>query len=367
MEFIILLTLFLYVFQIIRYAIGWTKISRISQKKFSPKISIIIALRNEESKIDGLLKSLQSQIYPIDNLEFILVNDHSTDNSLSLLEKFTLDNMQIINMPEGKFGKKHAINMAVSIASGEIILASDADCIFSASWARSMVSYFSNVNVKLVSAPVFFRRQDGIFQIFQSLEFASLIGSGAGAIGIKNSIFCNGANMAYRKETFLELNSFKSDSAVSGDDVFLLHNIKAKYPNSIVFAKDQDAIVMTDSTQNFTDFLNQRKRWSAKSSSYKDRYTIYVSCLVFFTNLSFIFLFVAFFFDGFLFKFFALFYLIKFIVDLLLLLPVLKFFKRKDLIKWIFPFEILYSFYIILIVILSLTNKFEWKGRMHKK
>ena len=57
----------------------------------------------------------------------------------------------------------------------------------------------------------------------------------------------------------------------------------------------------------------------------------------------------------------------KFIADLFLLYPVLRFFKRKDLIKWIFPFELFYSFYIVLIVVLSFTKSFEWKGRTHKK
>jgi hypothetical protein len=73
------------------------------------------------------------------------------------------------------------------------------------------------------------------------------------------------------------------------------------------------------------------------------------------------------FFDGFFFQLFALFYLAKFIVDLFLLYPTLKFLKRTDLIKWILPFELFYSFYIVLIVILSFTNTFEWKGRIHKK
>jgi hypothetical protein len=62
-----------------------------------------------------------------------------------------------------------------------------------------------------------------------------------------------------------------------------------------------------------------------------------------------------------------MFYALKFAVDFLLLLPVLSFFKRKDLLKWIFPFELFYAFYIVLIVVLSFTKSFEWKGRIHKK
>jgi cellulose synthase/poly-beta-1,6-N-acetylglucosamine synthase-like glycosyltransferase len=218
-----------------------------------------------------------------------------------------------------------------------------------------------------VSGPVAYHKQKGIFLSLQALEFSSLIGSGAGAIGVNNAIFCNGANMAYRKEIFLEVNEFSIDTAVSGDDVFLLHSVKAKYPNAIAFAKEQSAIVITDAVQTVSGFINQRKRWTAKSSSYKDNASIYTSFLVLFTNLAFVFLFVMHFWDFEYFNLFILFYGVKFLVDLILLFPILKFFNRIDLVKWIFPFEIFYSFYIVLIVVLSFTKSFEWKGRVHSK
>jgi cellulose synthase/poly-beta-1,6-N-acetylglucosamine synthase-like glycosyltransferase len=328
---------------------------------------VIIALRNEENEIIRLLQGLKSQIYPNDSLEFILVNDHSTDATLDLLEESKLDNLQIVNMPDGQFGKKNAIAKAVQIAKGEIILSSDADCSFSPNWVRTMVSYFSSSNILLVSGPVSFNKQDGILHSLQALEFTSLIGSGAGAIGIENAIFCNGANMAYRKSIFLEVNDFETDKAVSGDDVFLLHSVKEKYPKSIAFAKNEDAIVTTDGAQSIKDFINQRKRWTAKSSGYKDGASIYTSLLVLFTNIVGILLIGLFLFDADYLTYLIYYFSVKFVVDICLLLPALTFFKRKDLIKWIFPFEIFYSFYIVLIVILSFTNTFEWKGRIHKK
>ncbi len=365
--FIIAVILFFYVLRIIRYAFGWRKIKDISREGFSPSVSVVIAIRNEDEHIDFLLKSLESQIYSKDKLEFILVNDHSNDNTLSLLKKADLSNLRIINMPEGKLGKKDAIRMAVSEARGDIILASDADCIFTPYWVQTMASYFAENKIKLVSAPVCFTKQEGFFQSLQALEFISLIGSGAGAIGIKDPIFCNGANMAYRKEVFLEVNNFKKDNVVSGDDVFLLHSVKAKYPNSIVFAKRKNAIVTTDSEKKLHDFFNQRKRWASKSSKYTDISSIYTSYLVFFTNVSFIFLFLMLFIDVAFLNLFCFFYALKFLVDLFLLFPVLRFLERQDLIKWIFPFELFYSFYIILIVVLSFTKKFEWKNRMYSK
>ena len=367
MQIGILIILFLYVLLVARYTLGWYKVKTITNKEFTPKVSIVIAMRNEENEVERLLQNLQSQIYPIDKLELILVNDHSTDNTLNILNSSQLDNLQVINMPNGEFGKKNAIKKAVELASGDIILASDADCSFNPKWGQTMANYFADENIKMVSGPVAYHKQKGIFLSLQALEFSSLIGSGAGAIGVNNAIFCNGANMAYRKEVFLEVNEFSIDTAVSGDDVSLLHSVKAKYSNAIAFAKQENAIVTTAAVQTLNGFINQRKRWTAKSSGYKDFASIYASFLVLFTNLFLVFLFAMHFVSIQYFELFLLFYALKLLVDLLLLAPVLKFFKRTDLIKWILPFEIFYSFYIVLIVIFSFTKKFEWKGRTHSK
>jgi len=367
MLYVIAFIVLLYWFQISKYRIGWDKIKTESQQEFTPKASVVIAIRNEESEVKLLVKTLKKQIYPTDYLEIILVNDHSTDTTLALLEQVEMDNLRIINMPDGEFGKKNAISSAVQVAKGEIILASDADCSFTPNWVQTMVAYFANEQIKLVSGPVTFHKQKGIFQSLQALEFASLIGSGAGAIGMGNAIFCNGANMAYRKTIFLEVNDFENDKAVSGDDVFLLHSVKEKYNNGIAFAKNENAIVTTEGVQTIKGFINQRKRWTAKSSGYKDWASIYTSFLVLFTNVIGVILLGLSLFDFTYLNYFLYYFALKFLADLYLLLPVLSFFNRKDLAKWILPFEFFYSCYIVLIVVLSFTNTFEWKGRIHEK
>ena len=361
--------LFLYAILIFRYSIGWRNIniSIPTDNSFTPTISIIIAMRNEEIEVDRLLKDLSQQIYPTDKLEIIIVNDHSTDNTLELLKAQQIDNLSIINMGNDEYGKKIAVEKAVELANGEIIVCTDADCSFTPLWIRTITFYFVNEEIKLVSGPVNFQKEEGFFHSFQSLEFCSLIGSGAGAIGINNPIFCNGANMAYRKEVFDQLNNFKNDKVVSGDDVFLLHSVKKRYPKGIAFAKNNNAVVNTPATQSLRKFINQRKRWTAKSTSYKDFSSIYTAYVVFLSNLCFICLLFLAFFDSSIIKYLIGFYIVKYIVDLFLLVPVIKFFKRKDLIKSILPFELIYSFYIVLVVTLSFTTSFEWKGRIHKK
>ena len=159
----ILIILFLYVLLILRYTLGWCKVKAITNKDFTPKVSIVIAMRNEENEVERLLQNLQSQIYPTDKLELILVNDHSTDNTLNILNSSQLDNLQVVNMPKEEFGKKNAIKNAIELASGDIILASDADCSFNPKWVQTMVNYFTDENIKLVSGPVAYHKKKGIF------------------------------------------------------------------------------------------------------------------------------------------------------------------------------------------------------------
>ena len=109
---LILIVLCLYVLMIIKYTVGWIKISKLSNNNFFPRVSVIIIVRNEESQITALLEKLQSQIYPFNKLEFIFVDDHSTDNTFALLEKSNLDNLQVLSMPKNKFGKKDGICIA---------------------------------------------------------------------------------------------------------------------------------------------------------------------------------------------------------------------------------------------------------------
>jgi hypothetical protein len=143
--------------------------------------------------------------------------------------------------------------------------------------------------------------------------------------------------------------------------------VKKLYPGSIIFLKKYKAIVFTKAILNFKDFINQRIRWTSKSTNYKDFDTIVVSLLVFIVNVSLIFLLFLSMYDSFFLKVFISCFLIKFMVDFLFFIPILNFFKRQELIKWIFPVQIIYPFYITLIVIISNLFSFSWKGRLKNK
>ena len=124
MIFIVSIVIFFYLLLIIKYAFGWRKKTTLSCNSFFENVSVVVAMRNQEDEILRLLKSLKSQIYPKEKIEFILVNDHSKDRTYDIVKEFDLENLRIIDMPYGMYGKKNAISVGVSQAKGKIILVS---------------------------------------------------------------------------------------------------------------------------------------------------------------------------------------------------------------------------------------------------
>jgi cellulose synthase/poly-beta-1,6-N-acetylglucosamine synthase-like glycosyltransferase len=357
-----------YVLMILFFMIGWKK-NKINLSSSIYRVSVVIAIRNEQDNIKRLIKNLKSQDYNKDLYDVIIIDDHSEDNSWNLLcnEKLDWPKLKLLSMDDDEHGKKGAILKGVKFSDSEIIITTDADCFFSPNWITLMSSSFSDKKINFVSGPVSFKESSTIFSKIQDLEFISLVASGAGAIGINRPIFCNGANMAYRREVFMQVNDYSKNNISSGDDVFLLHMVKKFYPGSIVFLRQYKAIVFTKPLLKFKQFLNQRIRWASKSTNYKDFDTIAVSLLVFFVNISLLVLLILSCFDHTCLNVFILLFSVKLMIDFLFFLPVLNFFKKQGLIKWVLPVQILYPFYITLIVLTSNLFSFSWKGRVKNK
>ena len=83
------------------------------------KVSIITATNNSEKTIKDCLESLMSQVYQ--NIEFIIVDNVSTDMTLELVRSFKIKNKRIKLISEPDKGLYDAFNKGISYASGDII------------------------------------------------------------------------------------------------------------------------------------------------------------------------------------------------------------------------------------------------------
>jgi cellulose synthase/poly-beta-1,6-N-acetylglucosamine synthase-like glycosyltransferase len=153
-------------------------------------------------------------------------------------------------------------------------------------WLHLLDAYIQKNDRVFVAAPVMFTSNNSFLGIFQCLDFLSLQGITAASVYAGAHSMCNGANLAYKKSVFYEVDGFKNaDHIASGDDMLLMHKIKIKYPEKTGYLFSDKAIVTTAPMPDWKSFLNQRIRWASKATNYKDKRVFWVLMLVYFTNL----------------------------------------------------------------------------------
>ena len=369
LNLILTLCALVYVLIVIYLRKGWSTIPFFLADKTSDKrVSILIAARNEEENIARTIDAILNQNYPTSQLELIIVDDHSTDRTSEIVRSYGDRGVKLLQLQVGdklNSYKKYAITKAIEMASGEIIVTTDADCRMGRNWIRTIMAYFDQNNSFLVSSPVAYSEEKSKFEELQTLEFLYLIGLGAAGIGNGNPTTCNGANLAYRRDVFFEMGGFKGiDNLASGDDELFLHKVAEKYADRIGFCKSREAIVYTDAKPDLASFISQRKRWASKSTKYKDKKVIVLGVCIWLFNLALIcsllgFLLLLPALNWWLLTAFGL----KMLVELLFMIPVLTFAKRSELLKYLPFLTVIHTFYLVYIGVAGNIGKYDWKGR----
>jgi cellulose synthase/poly-beta-1,6-N-acetylglucosamine synthase-like glycosyltransferase len=331
------------------------------------KLSIIIPFRNEAHTIINCLKGITEQDFPKELTQIILVDDSSEDNTTQIAESFLKEKKvayTLINLKEHNLsGKKTAIEQGISWASGSIIITRDADTYTKSNlWLKSIAYQLHKSNADLVIPPVILSGTSFI-QVFQQFENLAITGIGYAFAKLKLPFVCSGANLAYKKDSFLKANPYQDNKQIaSGDDMFLLQSfIKEGY--SISSAKESHMIVYTNAETSFKLFVNQRLRWASKAKSLALKTAWSIAGLLFLTNLLLLISFISSIFSGANIKFclFALLY--KCIIDFLLLFLAAIMFKQKPNFIFYLPAFIANLFYVPFITMASISIKPSWKGR----
>lgn len=383
-----LITIFLgvpYVALILYYRQSWVSIKNyipskgLNENDF-PFVSIIIAARNEQNNIGNCIQSIINQTYSQNKFELIVTDDHSTDNTVSIINSFKKENIRVINLTDFTGNtilnsyKKKSIETALQFAKGDLIITTDADCIVSEKWLKTIVSFYKEKNPVFIAAPVLFFRSllgEGLgvrlLKIFQSLDFMALQGITGASVYKKFHSMCNGANLAYKKKVFYEVNGFEGiDNIASGDDMLLMHKIQKAYPDRILFLKSPEAIVQTEPARTLKEFMNQRIRWASKADKYTDKKITVVLLLVYILN-AWIFIlgiFSIFFIN--IFYLFSISIVIKIIAELIFLFPIATSFKKQKLLWWFVPAQPFHIIYTLIAGWLGKFGSYQWKGRKVK-
>jgi hopene-associated glycosyltransferase HpnB len=119
-----------------------------------PRVSILLAARNEQETLPATLDSLVKLDYP--DFEIILVDDDSDDRTGAIADEWAQRDgkLRVIHnhqLPPGWRGKVHAMSLAAAAATGEWILSTDADVVFHPSLLRQAVELALRKNVQFLS------------------------------------------------------------------------------------------------------------------------------------------------------------------------------------------------------------------------
>ncbi len=366
----ILITAFtlLHVLFYLRLAQGWRKIPAVEKSEDLIPFSVIIPARNESANIQTILKNLESQDYPKELFEVIVIDDFSEDDTVQVVQQLIASinlNLRLERLSDPtKQGKKHALTAGVKAAKYETILTTDADCWFGESWIRAYSDAFRK-DVNMVAGPVAIEGK-GIFARLQQVEFAGLIGFGAVTISEENPSMCSGANLGFKKTAFEEVGGYTNNLFTpSGDDEFLLFNIMRKFPHSTIFLKSGDAVVHTSAHSKLRSFMNQRTRWTSKWK-YNKNWKVRMSAILFFLDYLIFYGAIA---AAVLGKLDATFIMgiaiMRFMALLFFVSPVNRFMRGKSSFFPLLLFQIIYPLHVLFMGMNSIFGSYTWKGRKY--
>jgi len=355
---------------------GFHKVDLIETRysEYETGFSVIIPFRNEEKNLPNLLMSISNLNYSKNFFECLFVNDESSDKSIEIINKWMKTSevkVQVLNnVRKTASPKKDAIQTAIQKAKYNWIITTDADCILPENWLNQFGGFAETNDCKMVAGPVALNTVNTSYlQEFQKLDFLSLQGSSIGGFGIDKPFMCNGANLAYKKNTFVELNGFEgNDNIASGDDIFILEKFIEQYPKEVHFLKSKEAIVTTFALNSWREVIQQRIRWASKSGNYKLVFPKLIGLIVFTANLTLIMALISLIFYPSSWYFVLLMWIAKAGVDMILINQGNKFFETKF--NGVFNTIAacgFYPFFSVYIVLRSLISSYQWKDRKFLK
>jgi len=246
-----------------KYALERKVLEEKRKAPYNPKVSVIVPAWNEEVGLVRTVRTILESDYR--NLEVVVVNDGSTDNSDRLMKQFIAEyegeheptsRIPIIYKYKENGGKGHALNEGIKMSSGEIIISIDADCVLLPTTVGNFVAHFENKYVMAAVGNVKVGNQQSLLETLQYLEFLFSFYFKK-ADSLLNTIYIiGGAAGAFRRSVFEKIGFYSSENIT--EDIDLSVRIQ-KEGMRIVYAAD--AIVYTEGANTFKGLAAQRLRW----------------------------------------------------------------------------------------------------------
>ena len=198
-----------------------------------PKLTVLVAAKDEEANIERCLSGLLAQEYP--HLQIVVANDRSTDRTPQIIDALAkrdarLKTVHVTHLPEGWAGKNHAMHLACQQATGEILCFTDADCQFH--------------DPKLLAAALGFARRENVdfLSVLPDLEaltfWERVVQPPAGAILVfwfppekvndpqSSRAYANGAFMMLSRDVYKQIGGHEAVKTALNEDMHFARRAK---------------------------------------------------------------------------------------------------------------------------------------------
>ncbi|MDZ7898164.1 MAG: glycosyltransferase [Arcicella sp.] len=330
-----------------------------------PKITIWIAARNEEHNILNCLQSIEKLNYPKENLQVLIGNDQSEDNTKSIIKDFIegksqfqlIDIQKVIN---NQRGKANVLANLYEHSTGKYFLICDADVTVNPAWVNGIIANFENDSKIGHQVGITAIKSTKLWHHFQSIDWLHALTLLKITADLKIPLTGLGNNSAVTREAYEATGGYAKIPFSITEDFALFHEVVQKgysFKNTI----NQQVFNQTLPMANLKEFLHQRKRWMVGAL----QCPWWIVALLFLQALFLPLLVII----GFVFswKMAAIIWFIKWFNQTITVLPTILKLRQFQLIKHL----ILYEFYanwwqLTMIIFYYSPVKVDWKGRIYE-
>jgi cellulose synthase/poly-beta-1,6-N-acetylglucosamine synthase-like glycosyltransferase len=228
-----------------------------------PKVSILIAARNEEHTILRCLTAIEALNYPKNKLEVIIGDDASTDSTRAVIDAFIKDKpaFTCVSITEniGKArGKANVLAHLAKLATSDYFFFTDADIAVPGNWIQAMLAAVQG-KVGVVTGLTTITGKS-LFARLQSIDWLYSLGLVQVVSDLNLPVTAMGNNMLILREAYTSVGGFESIDFSVTEDIAIFNKILQQ---GYGFRNLYNANVLAFSTPAGTvlDFMNQRKRW----------------------------------------------------------------------------------------------------------
>jgi cellulose synthase/poly-beta-1,6-N-acetylglucosamine synthase-like glycosyltransferase len=231
-----------------------------TDRAFRPRVSVLVACKDEVAVIDGLVQSLLRLDYPADLLQIVIVDDGSSDGTGMVLDRLATVHPQLTCLHrEANGGKPAALNSGLGLVTGEIVVVFDADHRPHRDVLRRLVRHFQDPSVGAVQGRCVISNAEEtpVTRLVAVDYLAGYLVNEHGRQAVVQLPAYGGANCAVRSRDLWAVGGWNPASVTEDTDLTLRLVLAGRRVRYDVTAIDEEEAVI-----NISRYWKQRYRWA---------------------------------------------------------------------------------------------------------